>query len=279
MTRRSRSALVALAITASLVGVLAIGAPASAADVNVQSVTIDPTLETFVNQTITADVRSTESVVQIPAPLAGFVFSVQSVGLAGALAGDCNKGGPGVWICLGDIEAVTGYITITYLFQFQRTPPPPGTYTVSVSMGDNGLPYTGSGTVTIVGPVPSSGPANPPSSAAAAPTSPPSDAQPPAGGGAPPATGIDSPPSQAPSVGPTDVAAGPTTATATSGPTQWNGGPMITSLAPTVTTQRSGQSGPLTNVAVIAGAVVAAGAAAGLFIRRGRRRDRRLPGL
>jgi hypothetical protein len=268
MTRTSRSALVALTIAASFVGFLAIGAPARAADVTVPSVTIDPTTETFVVQTITTDVRGFNPVVQIAAPLDGRVFNLQMQGLAGALAADCDTGGPGVWNCLGDFEA-TGTITIRYLVQ--PTPPPPGRYTVSVSMGDNGVTYTGSGTVTVVGP------ANPPSSSAAAPNPPTSHTQAPATGGAPPAPGPDSPPSQAPSVGPTGVPTGPTTATTTSDPPELIGGPIKTSYAATVTTQRTGQSGPLATVVIFAGVVVAAGAAAGLVIWRRPRRSRGLP--
>jgi len=135
MTRTSRFALFASAIAVSFAAGLAAGAPANAAGVSVPSVTIDPVTQRLAVQTITTDVRGYNPVVHVSAPLAQFVWTVQLQGSEAALPGDCVSGGSGAWNCLGNLEA-TGKITISYLF---NGTPPPGTYTVSASMGDNGV--------------------------------------------------------------------------------------------------------------------------------------------
>jgi hypothetical protein len=266
MTRTSRFALLASAIAAALAAGPAAAAAASAADITVQSVTIDPATQMMALQTITTDVRGYDPVVQISAPLAQFVWTVQMKSQSITNPADCTLGGTG-WTCQGDLEA-DGNITIRY--RYNGSPVPPGTYTVSASMGNNGVTYHGSGTVTIVGPVPSSGPANPPTSAVAAPTSPPPGAGRPAKGGAPPAPGTRSPAS---SVDPPAAATAPTATNTPSDPTG-----VLLPAAATVATQRPGHSGSVTTVAVIAGVVAAAGVAASLFIRRRLRRDRSLQG-
>lgn len=274
MTRTSRFALLGSAIVASLAICLAAGAPANAAgSMTVQSVTVDQAqVRALTLQTITADVRGYSPVVQVAAPLAQFVVNVQIKSQAIEVAADCTSEGSGLWNCgVGNDLEPDGRITIVYGFRGLLAP---GTYTVSASMGNNGVRYDGSGTVTIVGPTPSSGPASPPSPPAAAPTSPPANAGAPAKGGgpakggAPPAPGTTSPASP---VGLTATATAPTAAITPSDPTG-----LQLPVAATVATRRPGHSGSATTVAVFAFVVAAAGVAASLFIRR-LRRDRGLP--
>jgi hypothetical protein len=147
MRWRQRFALYMLGCASVLVATMVFARPAAAEGISVSPVELrldDSAPIISATQVATPSVRGYNPKVEIPSDVLPYVYSVMIQSMPSANPAECPRSGA-VWSCAGNLEAA-GSIKIRYMKTHAQVPL--GSYLIRVSMGNNGVTYDGTGTLT-----------------------------------------------------------------------------------------------------------------------------------